>query len=347
MSTDRSRDAAHAPTPANGGDGTTRRRFIALGVGTFVVGSVATRGLGLFGSKRRLVRRAVPVMGTIAEVAIVSADEARAEAAIDAALEELYRVNRTMSRFTALSDIGRANLEAHRGPVRVSAATAQVVGEALRWSEGVAGRWDPGIGKVCALWDVKHRTVPPPADQVAPLAGRRFYQAIEVDRRAGQPILYYHSPDVGVDLGGIAKGYAVDRAIEAIRARGFKDAIVNAGGDLYAMGHSERGDAWEIGIQDPRSPGRIVRTFPLSDGAVATSGDYIQYFDYEGRRYHHIMDPITAEPRRTPVHSVTIAARTCMTADVACGTIYGLGRDQASSVLARLAGDAQLLDVET
>ncbi len=357
MSTDRGRDAAHAATEANHTDGaaagagatsgTTRRKFITLGVGTFVVGSVATRGLGLFASKRRLVRRTVPVMGTIAEVGIVSEDTARAEAAIDAALEELYRVNRTMSRFTALSDIGRANLEAHRGPVAVSAATAQVVGEALRWSEGVAGRWDPAIGRVCALWDVKHRTTPPPAEQVAELAGRRFFQAVEVGRRAGTPVLYYHSADAGLDLGGIAKGWAVDRAIEAIRARGFRDAIVNAGGDLYAMGHSERGDAWEIGIQDPRSPGRIARTFPLSDGAVATSGDYVQYFEYQGRRYHHIMDPITAEPRRTPVHSVTIAASNCMTADVACGTIYGLGRDQAVPILARLAGDARLLDVET
>ncbi len=351
MSTERGRDAARAATQANGAagetSGTTRRNFIALGVGTFVIGSVATRGLGLFGRKRRLVRRAVPVMGTIAEVAIVSDDTARAEAAIDAALEELYRVNRTMSRFTALSDIGRANADAHKGPVAVSAATARVVGEALRWSEGVAGRWDPGIGKVCALWDVKHRTVPPPADQVAELAGRKFYQAIEVERRAGTPVLYYHAPDVGVDLGGIAKGWAVDRAIEAIRAHGFQDAIVNAGGDLFAMGHSERGDAWEIGVQDPRRPGRIVRTFPLSDGAVATSGDYVQYFDYEGRRYHHIMDPITAAPRRTPVHSLTIAAASCMTADVACGTVYGLGREQAAPILARLAGDARLLDLET
>jgi len=335
MSTDESRDS-----------GTTRRKFIALGVGTFVVGSVVPRGL--FASKRRLVRRTIPIMGTIAEVAIVSADTARAEAAIDAALEELYRVNRTMTRFSPNSDIGRANLEAHKRPVVVADATAQVVGEALRWSEGLAGRWDPAIGKVCALWDVKHRTTPPPAERVAELAGRKFYQAVEVDRRAGKPILYYHSGDAGVDLGGIAKGYAVDRAIEAIRARGFRDAIVNAGGDLYALGHSERGDAWEIGIQDPRNPGRIIRTFPLSNRAVATSGDYIQYFEYEGRRYHHIMDPLTAAPRLTPVHSVSVTAPTCMTADVSCGTIYGLPRHEAVAVLARLAGGhTTLLDVET
>ena len=337
MSTDGSRDGADF--------GTTRRKFIALGVGTFVVGSVVPRGL--FGGRRRLVRRTIPVMGTIAEVGIVSADVGRAEVAIDAALDELSKVNRTMSRFTALSDIGRANLEAHRGPVVVGEETARVVGEALRWSEGVAGRWDPGVGKVCALWDVKHRTVPPPADDVERFANRKFYRAIEVERRAGKPVLFYHSPDVAVDLGGIAKGYAVDRAIDAIRAHGFKDAIVNAGGDLFAMGHSERGDAWEIGIQDPRSPGRITRTFSLTDRAVATSGDYIQYFEYHGRRYHHIMDPITAAPRLTPVHSVTVAAPTCMEADVGCGNVYGLDRNDATALLARLSGGASLLDVET
>jgi thiamine biosynthesis lipoprotein len=150
-----------------------------------------------------------------------------------------------------------------------------------------------------------------------------------------------------VDLGGIAKGWAVDRAIEAIRAHGFKDAIVNAGGDLYAMGHSERGDAWEIGIQDPRNPGRISRTLELSDAAVATSGDYIQYFEYQGRRYHHIMDPITASPRVTAVHSVTVQAATCMAADVACGSVYGLAAPQAARVLARLDGSARVLDVES
>ncbi len=327
--------------------GTTRRKFIALGVGAFVVGSVVPRGLGLFGSRRRLVRRAVPVMGTIAEVGIVSADEGRAQAAIDAALDELYLVNRSMTRFSALSDIGRANLEAHKGPVTVGEPTARVVGEALRWSEAVAGRWDPGIGRVCQLWDVKHRTAPPPEEQVQALAGRKFYRHIEVDRRAGKPILYYHAADVGLDLGGIAKGWAVDRAVDAIRARGFKDAIVNAGGDLYAMGHSERGDAWEIGIQDPRNPGGILKTFPLSDRAVATSGDYIQFFDYHGRRYHHIMDPATGAPRVTPVHSSTVAAATCLEADVGSGAVYGMARPDADAILGRLCHGAELIDRET
>ncbi len=324
--------------------GTTRRKFIALGVGAFVVGSVVPRGL--FGARRRLVRRTVPVMGTIAEIGIVSENEARAQAAIDAALDELYLVNRTMTRFSALSDIGRANLGAHQGPVVVGEPTARVVGEALRWSEAVAGRWDPGIGKVCQLWDVKHRTAPPPEEEVQALASRRFYRHIEVARRAGQPILYYHAGDVGVDLGGIAKGWAVDRAVDAIRARGFKNAIVNAGGDLYAMGVSERGDAWEVGIQDPRNPHGILKTFPLSDRAVATSGDYIQFFDYHGRRYHHIMDPATGAPRVTPVHSSTVAAATCLEADVGSGAVYGMARPDADAILGRLCHGAELIDRE-
>ena len=325
------------------GSGSTRRKFIALGVGAFVVGSVAPRGLF---AKRRLIRRTVPVMGTIAEVGIVASDEGRAQQAIDAALDELYKVNRTMSRFTDLSDIGRANATAHNGPVTVGPETALVVGEALRWSEGVAGRWDPGVGRICALWDVKHRTEPPAADRVAELAERKFYQQIEVGRRAGQPMLYFHSQDVRVDLGGIAKGYAVDRAIEAIRRFGFKDAIVNAGGDLFAMGKSERGDDWEVGIQDPNNPGRISRTFPLSDRAVATSGTYIQFFDFGGRRYHHIMDPITAAPRVTSIHSLSVTAPSCMAADVACGTVYGLPTTDANRILARLAADTRVIDTE-
>ena len=120
-----------------------------------------------------------------------------------------------------------------------------------------------------------------------------------------------------MDLGGIAKGYGVDRAVAALRAHGIEHGLVNVGGDLYALGERPDGSAWRVGVRDARDPTRIERTLELSNAAVATSGDYEQFFDHAGRRYHHLLDPRTGEPIQTRTHSVTIVQPTCMQADAA------------------------------
>ncbi|HET9984874.1 MAG TPA: FAD:protein FMN transferase [Longimicrobiales bacterium] len=324
---------------ANEAGRSSRRRFLALGLGAFVVGTLP-RALS---PHRRLVRRTVPVMGTLAEIAVVGDDVNAAETAIDAALEELYRVERTMTRFSRNSEIGQANLLAARHAVPLGAETALVVAEAVRWSEGSGGAFDPCLGEASELWDVSHRREPPAPGDVRRFAGRSLYRHLELDRAGGACRVHFSSAAIALDLGGIAKGYAVDRAVDALRARGVRDGIVNVGGDLYALGKSERGDDWEVGIQSPKSPRELIGTLAVSDGAVATSGDYIRYFDYHGRRYHHLLDPATGEPRLTPVHSVTVAAPTCMTADVAATAVYGQSEADAGRVLGRVAPGARLV----
>lgn len=315
-----------------------RRRFLALGVGALVVASLP-RALSI----RRLVRRTVPIMGTIAELGVVEGDVARAEAAIDAALEELYRVDRTMTRFSRHSEVGRANLAAAAGAVALSEPTATVLAEALRWAEHTDGAFDPCLGEAMALWDVTHRHEPPLEREYRRFAGARLFRHLELERRGGTPAVHFASPEIALDLGGIAKGYAVDRAVDALRAHGIRDALVNVGGDLYAMGVSERGDPWRVGLQSPFRPGEIIAAFPVSDGAVATSGDYVRYFDYHGRRYHHLLDPATGEPRRTPCHSLTVAAATCMTADAAATALYGDSTRAGDRLLAGFAPGARVL----
>ena len=156
-------------------------------------------------------------------------------------------------------------------------------------------------------------------------------------------MLYYHTSDIGLDLGGIAKGWSVDRAADALRARGIRDALVNVAGHLYAIGHSERGDAWEIGVQSPTDPNGIVARFPLTDAAVATSGDYRQFFDYKGRRFHHILDPRTGEPRLTGEHSVTVRAPSCIDADAGATAVFGTSPERARAMLAAAAPGSILL----
>lgn len=315
--------------------GVTRREFLTLSLGAFVVSSIP------FATRRvRLIRRTVPVMGTVAEFGVVTHDPFRGEAAIDAAILELRRVEALMTNYNTTSDIGRANLEAATRPVMVSRETALVVEEALRWSHASDGTYDPAIGRAIDLWDVTHRRVPPPASQVEPLAERRLYTQVEVTRRSGQPALVFHDRDAKLDLGGIAKGYGIERAVDVLRGFGVENGLVNIGGDLYAMGHTAEGRKWRVGVQSPTQADGVVAEFDVSDESVATSGDYERYFDYDGKRYHHILDPHTAVPRDVHAHSLTVRAPGCMLADVAATTIYGKSDADAARLLRERAPGA-------
>lgn len=315
-----------------------RREFVGLAAGAFIVASVP------FARRRPVgvVRRAMPVMGTIAQFAVVHRDPRQAHAAIDAAVAELQWVDRTMTRFTDGSDIGRANLFAARDAVVVTPETAHVTAEGLRWASALDGRYDPAAGAVVKLWDVKHRHEPPPADRVAELAARRFHRAVEVGTRGGAPVLRYHESDARLDLGSVAKGYAVDRAVMALRRHGIQKAIVVAGGDIYALGTAPDDEAWTIGIQSPTDEDAIVGTLRLADRAVATSGTYRQFFRYAGRTYHHIMDPATAQPRATAMQSLTVVADSVMQADAATTALFGMGEAEIVTELARNLPGAQL-----
>jgi thiamine biosynthesis lipoprotein len=190
---------------------------------------------------------------------------------------------------------------------------------------------------------VTHRHEPPPTERVARLAGRKFYHAVEVDMHRGTPVVLYRDADAQLDLGSIAKGYGVDCAIAALRARGIRSAIVEAGGDLYALGTAPGGAGWRVGIQDPNDDRALIGTVDVADAAVATSGTYRQFFRYRGRRYHHLLDPMTGGPRATPLQSLTIMADRCMHADVAATALFDMPIDRAAHVLARCVPGASIV----
>lgn len=319
-----------------------RRGFLAFGAGLFAVAGVP---LAMYrrATHPPLIRRALPLMGTIAEVAVVHRDAAVAQAAIDAAFESLKWVEKTMTRFTATSDVGRANIGAANAPVTVSRETVFVVAEALRWALATNGRYDPAVGRTVEVWDVLNRHAPPPERETKVLADRALYRSVLLDADASS--ISYRGADVRLDLGSIAKGYAVDRATNALCRYGVEHAVVIAGGDLYALGRAPDGDAWTIGIRDPHDLRATVGTLAVSDMAVATSGTYVRYFMYRGTRYHHLMDPQIAAPRRTPVESFTIRADRCMHADVATTALFGMANEEASAFLARMVPGARIESV--
>ena len=315
-----------------------RREFVGLGLGAFVVAAVPL-------ARRRPVgpvRRAVPVMGTVAQFAVVHRDPAIAHAAIDAAVAELRWVERTMTRFTDTSDIGRANLLAARDAVPVTRETLRVVEEGLRWADALDGRYDPALGAVTALWDVRNRREPPADDRIRELAGRRFHRSVEPGTFRGWPVLRYHDAGARLDLGSVAKGYGVDRAVRALRQHGITSAVVVAGGDLFALGSAPDGEAWLVGVQSPTDPDGLIGSLRVQDRAVATSGTYRQNFRHAGRLYHHIMDPATARPRETAMQSLTVTADSVMEADAATTALFGLAESRIAAELANNLRGARL-----
>ena len=315
----------------------TRREFLTIGTGVFVALSMP------MALRRRmpLVKRSFPLMGTLATVQVAHRDERVAEDAINAALAELRWVDRTMTNFSAVSDIGRVNLGAGRDGVEVSAETALVIEAALRWASVSDGNFDPALGSAISLWDVLHRHEPPPERSVERLASRGFWRKVDFARRGKGAVVRFNDPDVRLDLGGIAKGYGIDRSIIALRNKGIAHAIVTVGGDLYAL--APDGAPWKVGIRDPHNLDRLAGELDVADRAVTTSGDYERFFTWHGTRYHHLIDPLTAAPRRTPFHSVTVQGDNAMNADAAGTAIFGMKTDVARQVARRVLRDAEVL----
>ena len=289
-----------------------RREVLALGVGAFLLTTLPRM------RDRRShpnVRRRLPIMGTIADITVVHDDEHVAHAAIDAAFDALRTTDRLMSRFRLDSDIGRANGARVGERVRVDAQTAHVLARALAFARETDGRFDPCLGRATELWDVNHRTTPPEPAAIRALAGRGLWHALDLDVDGTGGAVARRDDDAHIDLGGIAKGHGVDLAVAALRAHGVERGLVNVGGDLYALGQRADGEAWRVGVRDAQDPTRITRTLHVTDEAVATSGDYRQFFDHAGHRYHHLLDPRTGAPSTSSLHSATVTAPTCLEAD--------------------------------
>jgi thiamine biosynthesis lipoprotein len=308
-----------------------RRGFLALGAGAFAV-ALAPRAMR---PRERWVRRSVPVMGTVASFAVATRFSPAAQAAVDASIAELRRIEGLMTRFRSDSDVGRLNRSVPGTRVAISPETAEVVRAALEWAEWTDGRFDPCLGRLTELWDPVPGARPPSASTLDALQGRSLWSAIELGGDVGAPWIRRATADAALDLGGIAKGFGVDRAAALLVGLGVGSALVNVGGDLMALGTGPGGRSWRVGVRDPGDPDAVLTVLDVEDAAVATSGDYLRGFVHEGRRYHHLLDPSTGRPRRAPYRSVTLKATDVMTADAAATAAFALGEDAAHSLSRR------------
>ncbi len=229
----------------------------------------------------------------------------RCEAAFDEVFAEFTRLEKLMSTWIPDSDVSRVNREAGVRPVPVSADVREVLKTARQMSEWTGGKFDVTFGALSGLWKFDHDqdNVIPDMREVRRRLPLIDYRAIQIDDAAGT--VFLAQKGMSIHLGGIGKGYAVDRGAAILRHRGLRDFMVQSGGDIYVAGLKD-GRPWRLGIQDPRGPAnRTFAELELTDGTFSTSGDYERSFVKNGRRYHHILDPATGEPARG-ARSVTI-----------------------------------------
>lgn len=262
------------------------------------------------------------VMGTVVEITAAHRSEETARAAIREAMAELQRVDDLLSTYKEGSVARRINAGAAAAKIAVDEDTFRLLRDAVALSAASGGAFDVTIWPVSRLWDFDHGGKVPLPGEIENALPSVGYQKLVLDD--GGMSVGFSAPGVGVDLGAIAKGWAVDRAIEKIVARGVGNAIVDAGGDLRIIGRRPGKDFWRIGIQHPREPGTLLATLELKDTAVVTSGDYERYFTAEGVRYHHILDPATGRPARG-CQSVTVLAPTAAEADACATAAFVLG----------------------
>ena len=288
------------------------------------------------GPKAQLVERSFDSMGSALHLSVWTADPTGAATAFDMIAQEFRRLEDLMSNWRNGSDIQKLNASAGHHPVPVAPEIRELLRTANQVSEWTDGKFDMTFGVMSGLWKFDYQnedeTIPDPME----VARRRRlinYHDLKVDEQKGTAFLVREG--MAANLGGIGKGYAVDRARNILRAAGFRNFMIQFGGDMYVAGNSgER--PWLLGIQDPRgTDNRIFASMELSDSTFSTSGDYERFFIKDGRRYHHIIDPATGEPS-VGCRSVTIITESATIADGLSTGVFIMGPEAGIALIEKL-----------
>lgn len=274
-------------------------------------------------------------MGSDLRLTAWTQDEHAAASAFDTVFQEFERLEALMSVWRPGSDVLRINAAAGDHAVAVSADVRDALRIARQVSEWTEGTFDVTFGALADVWKFDHdqdNTIPS-GDAIRARLPLVDYRQIDIDERAGT--VFLKRAGMRVHLGGIGKGYAVERASAILRRAGLRDFMIQAGGDLYVGGHKD-GRPWKLGINDPRGPdGRSFATIELTDSTFSTSGDYARFFMKDGVRYHHILDPRTGQPARL-CRSVTIASDSPVLADAVSKGVFILGPEKGMALIERL-----------
>lgn len=280
-----------------------------------IVCAVAASGCG----QPRLIRETRMMMGTFAEVI---SNDSRAPGIV---FDEIERIERLLSCYRPDSEVSKLNAS---GRVKAGDDLWFVMGKSLELWKASEGAFDVSVGPLIELWGFRSRKFRVPSDEeIAETMRLVGSQKIIVNET--EHVIQLSVPGMKVDLGGIAAGYAVDRAARLVARAGIRSCLINLGGEIYCMGEKGPGRQWTVGIH------ASVEKLALRDRAVSTSGDYEQFFESGGRRYSHIMDPRAGYPADTGVTSVTVTSADCLTADALSTAVLVLGKQRGIALVAR------------
>ncbi len=296
----------------------------------FVMATVAASGVGPEGPQRRSVSYPAHTMGTYVHVVLVTADSAMAAPIALDALHVFAHTDSLMSNWTSTSEVARLNREADSSTVVVEPEVARVIERSLEVWRQSEGAFDITVEPLVRAWGFLGGKPHVPSDSEAAAAfrhvGGRHLSFDPVART-----LAFDEAGVRIDLGGIAKGYAVDVAAESLRARGVRDALVDLTGNMLAMGHPADAAGWRIGLRDPRDRMPYFARIQLHDEGISTSGKYEQYVAAGGRTFGHIMDPRTGQPAEGLI-AVTLISKSAFTCDAWDTPLFVLGPDDARRI---------------
>lgn len=286
----------------------------------------------LSGCEKR-VKKSQFHFGTITDITAIiktSADQK----AVDLAFDTMKDIDDRMSVYNNNSEVSQINRFAGQSTVKVSNDTLNVIEKALDYSKISDGMFDITVGPLMDIWGFRNGKNRIPSDvEISKALSFIDYKKVKIDRSGSTAELT--STGMKMDVGAIAVGYAVDKAVNVLKDNGVKKALVNGGGEIYALGSPPGKDTWRIGIQHPRRSNALLGTIELKDMAVSTSGDYENYFEVNGKRYCHIMNPKTGKPV-DGIMSVTVVADTTTEADALSTVLFIMGAKEGMKLAEKL-----------
>jgi len=274
-------------------------------------------------------------MDTMVELRFQSDSRRAAEEIRDQVFAEIERLEKLFSRTIEESDVVAVNRQAGRSEVAVSPEVFYVVEQSLYYAGLSEGAFDPTVAPLVDLWgfmdDAEQRV--PEQDEISRALNLVDYRLVEILPAKNE--IFLPVENMALELGGIAKGYIVDRTLEVLDEAGVEHAFVNAGGDIGLIGTRPDGEPWRIGVRNPRLEQELIAIIPGEDMAVVTSGDYERTFEKDGVKYHHILDPESGKPARY-LAGVTITAPTALKADVLSTAVFVLGPEKGMELIESL-----------